>query len=287
LVKQRKSGGARLFISLFQNCAVACTLTILHLNWLCIQATASNHNWIRERFNAAGQIVADTAMSSLPRGASQDLIHGMMMRLVAERNQVRCIIKEEVEKLLRLGAEITQMTYMDKSTMSQRSCVQPKSMRESYLQDGGLMNIKRVHWIFHELPFGTHQDVLSRRQTHMDLVVSRVEHVMDITWAPKKEGETKNHRNCLEHTYSRILNEKKQTIIKEDGTNHRRKPLVKHPKTFAASNRASNFKRGKTQFYWVSKTEGEHWVSSKKIVCAFEVESPNVYVFCIFLSVGL
>lgn len=92
---------------------------------------------------------------------------------------------------------------------------------------------------------------------------------MHITWAPKKEGETNNHRNCIEHTYSNILNEKRQTIINSDRTNHGRKPLVRHPKSFAASKRAANFKRGKQMFYWSSKTEGEHLVSSKCTVGCF------------------
>ena len=29
-------------------------------------------------------------------------------------------------------------------------------------------------------------------------------------WANKKEGETKNHRNCLQQTYTRVLNDKRQ-----------------------------------------------------------------------------
>ena len=183
-----------------------------------------------------------------------------------ERTQVRSIMKEEVEKLMRMGADITQMVYMDKSSMIEKTCLLPKNMRESYQADGGLMDIKRLHWIFHELPYGIHQDVLAHRQTHMNLVVARVERQMNITWAPRKEHETRNHRNCLEHTYSKILNEKKQTIIKQEGTNHKRKPVVRHPKTFAASKNASNLKRGKTQFYWFSKTEGENWVSSMSVM---------------------
>jgi hypothetical protein len=188
-------------------------------------------------------------------------VNRMIETLVREREQVRSIVKVEVEKLMRLGADITQMTYLDKSTGTELSCVIPKNMRDSFKQDGGLDNIKRVHWIFNELPFGTHRDVLPQRKTHMDLVVSRVERVMKITWAPRKEGETNNHRNCIEHTYSKILNEKRQTIISSDGTNHGRKPHVRHPKSFAASKRAPNFKRGKAMFYWASKEEGEHYVS--------------------------
>jgi TPP-dependent 2-oxoacid decarboxylase len=51
---------------------------------------------------------------------------------------------------------------------------------------------------------------------NMDLVVEKVEHTMNIRWAPKKEGEKKGHSNCVQHIYSKILKEKKQTIIKDD-----------------------------------------------------------------------
>lgn len=225
---------------------------------------SSNHNWIRDRFNAAGPIDRDTAISSLPRGASDELIEKTIARLVAERKQVRSIMKEEVEKLMRMGADITKMVYTDRSTMIEKTCILPKNMRESYLQDGGLMNIKRLHWIFNQLPFGVHQDVLAHRQTHMDMVVSRVEQKMHITWAERKEDESNSHKNCLQHTYSKIMNEKKQTIIKAEGTLHRRKLLVKHPKSFGASKSAGKFRKGMTEFYWVSKEEGEHLVSCKE-----------------------
>lgn len=225
--------------------------------------TEIGREWIRERFDAAGPVKADTARSSLPRGASQESIKKMMVTLDGEREQVRSMIKVEVEKLMRFGADITQLTYNDKATGSALACVLPRNMRESYVQDGSLENIKRFHWIFNELPFRTHQDVLPQRQSHMDSVVARVVQAMHITWAPKKEGETNSHRNCIEHTYSRILNEKRQTIIVSNGTSHGRKPLVRHPKSLAAAIGADYYKRGMKIFYWSSKTEGDNLVRTK------------------------
>ena len=224
------------------------------------QTGSTNRNWIRERFDAGGPIKEDTAMSSLPRGASRAAIDNMITTLAKERNQVQSIIKMEVEKLMRFGADVTQMTCNDKSTGSVLSCVHPRNMRESYVQDGGTENIKRLHWIFHELPHGTHEDVLPQRQTHQDLVVARVVRAMNITWAAKKEGETASHRNCIQHSYSKIMNEKRQTVINSNRTNHGRKPLVKHPKTFAASNKAATCKKGQRMHHWTSKTEGENCV---------------------------
>jgi hypothetical protein len=88
----------------------------------------------------------------------------------------------------------------------------------------------------------------------MDLAVEKVEHQMKITWRPMKDRETKSHRNCLQHVYSKILNDKRQTIIKQEGTEHKRKPMVRHPKDQAAANKilgrpATNYKKGKVMFY--------------------------------------
>jgi hypothetical protein len=195
----------------------------------------------------------------------------MIYKLREDRQCVRVIMKAEVEDLMRLGADICQMTHRCAHTNSPRTCVSAKDMRDSWVQDGSTRNIKCLHWIFNQLPYGTHQDVLRQRRSHMDLAVEKVERQMKITWAPMKDGETKSHRNCLQHVYSKILNDKRQTIIKQEGTEHKRKPMVRHPKTQAAANKilgrpAATYKKGKVMFYWSSKKEGEevnHLVSSE------------------------
>jgi hypothetical protein len=95
----------------------------------------------------------------------------------------------------------------------------------------------------------------------MDLVVAKVERAMNITWAKKIEGETSCHRNCIQHSYSKVLNAKKQTIVKIDGSQHKIRPLVRSPKSKKKSDGNPNYKRGKKLFYWHSKTDGIHWVS--------------------------
>jgi hypothetical protein len=99
----------------------------------------------------------------------------------------------------------------------------------------------------------------------MDLVAGKVERAMNITWAGKKEGETSSHRNCLQHSYSKILNDKKQTIIKVDGSQYKIRPLVRCPKTQKESNGNPHYKRGKKIFYWHTKADGIHWVSEDLI----------------------
>jgi hypothetical protein len=49
---------------------------------------------------------------------------------------------------------------------------------------------------------------------------------MNITWAPKKEGEMTRHKNCIQHIYAKTLNEKRQTAIIPEGTDHKRKPVI-------------------------------------------------------------
>jgi hypothetical protein len=150
------------------------------------------------------------------------MIDQMVIKLVLEREEVRRMIKDEIEALMRLGAEVTKMTYMCKNNNAERLSITPRNLRQSFLQNGSLSNVKRIHWIFYELPLGTHQDVVPQRRSHMDLVVAKVEHAMNITWAEKKEGETSCHRNCIQHSYSKVLNDKKQTIIKVEGSQHKK-----------------------------------------------------------------
>jgi hypothetical protein len=208
----------------------------------------------------------EMAAAALRRDATQDMKAEMQLRLNDERQQVRLKMREQVHELLRLGADITKMTYRCNSQYGSRACVSPKNMRDSYVQDGSLLNIKRIHWIFSELPFETHQDVLPQRKSHMHLAVEKVERDMNVSWASAKGGGGGSHRNCLQQVYSKMLNDKKQTIIKEEGTSHKRKPMVRRPRTVAAAGNAAHYKRGKNMYSWCSKEEGEHSVSQDACV---------------------
>ncbi len=180
--------------------------------------------WCPDRFEAAGKITVEMAADALRRDATLVMKQEMQLRLDDERQQVRMKMKEQVHALLRFGAEITKMTYQCDSQYGSRAVVSPKTMKDSFSQDGSLLNIKRVHWIFSELPFATHQDVLPHRKSHMDLAVENVEREMNITWAPARGEAEESHRNCLQHVYSKILYDKKQTITKEERTAHKGSP---------------------------------------------------------------
>lgn len=195
-------------------------------------------------------------------GASDTIVESMVERLARERRKVRGMMMEEIESLMRLGAEVTGMTYTDKSTGGCRQCVTPKHMRLSYVENGGGMNIQRLHWIFYQLPYGTHTDVLVRRMSHMDWVLRKVMIEMNVEWEPKKNNENSNHKNCMEHMYARVLHEKRTNLLAKvaDKDGLHRKPSVKCPRTWEAALYAPNWKRGKRLFFWKSKVEGEHVV---------------------------
>jgi hypothetical protein len=82
----------------------------------------------------------------------------MRKRIEGEQEKAKGLVIEEIEWLMQLGAEITGMTYQCKSTGTRRLCVTPKHVRTSYLDDMGDLNVERIHWIFHALPYGTHRD---------------------------------------------------------------------------------------------------------------------------------
>ena len=179
---------------------------------------------------------------------------------------MRLKMKEQVHELLRMGTDITKMTYTCPNSCLPTACVSPKSMRDSCIQDGTILNIRAIHWIFHELPYATHRDVLPQRKCHMDLAVEQVEREMSLSWAPMRTEGGGSQRNCLQQVYSKMINDKRQTIIKVAGTTHGRKPMVRRPKTVEAAGNCANYKRGKNMFSWHSAMEGNNKVSNPSCV---------------------
>jgi hypothetical protein len=192
---------------------------------------------------------------------SDESVCRMLEAMTKDRDQAREIIKVEVEKLLHWGADVSGMTYFDENANTTRPCLRPSHMRLSYLQDDGLVNLKRIHWMFHELPDTLHADVLMHRMSHMDVVTNKVMHSLNFVWGVKREGEDLKRSNCVEKIYSRILNEKKTTIVKAHVSKSRRLPFVRHPQTRAKSGNPTAYRPGKTEFYWKSGAEGEKVVS--------------------------
>ena len=237
--------------------------------------------WNRDRFPPSGQLTRRMAEGSLPLEPSDDTVAHMLATMANDRDEVLEIVKAEVEKLLRWGAETCDMTFMDASANARRPCQKPRNMRTSFVQDNGLLNLKRIHWIFHELPETLHKDVLMHRMSHMDLVTSKVMRQLNVVWGDKREGEETKRSNCIEKAYSRLLNEKKTTIVNPDKTRNRRTAFVRRPQTRAKSGNPSAYKQGKTEFYWKSPAEGEKVVSSRRVcIIVQQLSSPgNVCVY--------
>lgn len=202
------------------------------------------------------------AEGSLPLAPSDESVSHMQLTMTKERDEVAKIIKLEVEKLLKWGALTCGMTFFDSCANVSRSCLRVRNMRTSFLQDDGLENLKRIHWMFHKLPESLHKDVLMHQMSHMDVVTNKVMHQLNIVWGVKREGEEHPRRsNCIEKVHSRTLNEKKTTMINPQKTRNKRTPFVRHPASKARSGKPSAYKQGGTEFYWKSDAEGEQVVS--------------------------
>jgi hypothetical protein len=196
------------------------------------------------------------AEGSLPLAPSDASIVHMLETITKERDDVGNILRREVEKLMRLGADTCGMTYVCSSSNTPRPCTQPKNMRLSYTQNDSLMNLKRIHWMFHELPGSLHQDVLMHRMSHMDVITRKVMWELNVIWGEKRVGEEAKRSNCIEKLYCRILNEKKNTIVNPEKTKNKRTPFVRHPQTKAKSGNHRTYRMGMTEFYWKSPTKG-------------------------------
>jgi hypothetical protein len=189
---------------------------------------------------------------SLLSGAPRAIVKIMMERIEAERKQVQSIIRGELEKMMKMGAEVTEMTYNSKGSFNlERSCRKPEHIRKSYIQDGLPMNIQCVHFISHELHICTYQGVMMKCQSHRQYVCQIVERKMRIQWATQKLDLKGAHRNSIQHVYGGLSNERKMIICcRNNGCPHNRFPFLRNPKLFKDSNCSVHYKKGNTIFYW-------------------------------------
>ncbi len=206
------------------------------------------------------------AKRSLATGANKTNVLEMMERIEAERTQVRSLVREEIEKMMKMGAEISGMTYNSTASYNQeRECTKPDHMRASFKQNGDADNIQKIHFIFHELPGRTYEDIMMKRQSHKEYVCQMVERKMLIQWTTPTVDVTSAHRNCIQRVYIRIFNDKKMSVCRPHyGCSHNKYPCVKKPKTFKQSGNSVNYKKGEQIFCWKSPTEGMVEVSYGK-----------------------
>ena len=82
----------------------------------------------------------EMAARALRRDATHEMKEKMQMQLGKERQLVRLKMKEQVHELLRMGTDITKMTYIGPHSDAPTACVTPKSMSDSFIKDGSLLH---------------------------------------------------------------------------------------------------------------------------------------------------
>jgi hypothetical protein len=170
-----------------------------------------------------------------------------------DKKAVGYLCKKEIQEMLKLGSSICNMTYNSKFNQTRMICLEPKHMRLSWLEDSGDSNIKRINWVFHQLPWFTYQDATLGGKTHQDIVVEKVEKIMNIEFVGKEDMLPKN-QTCIQQMYCRVLNQMKQNLMKKDRNNvHNVQVGLKRPKEYKLNNEKKNYHRSKTEFY-VSRT---------------------------------
>jgi hypothetical protein len=128
--------------------------------------------WNSNRFRPHSNLFQDTVLHFVERGMNADngTILARIGKVNADKKDVKAICKREIEKLMKMGADITKMTHTCKLSGFQRLCTTPTEMRKSWCEGKGDDNVKPLLWIFHQLPWGTHQAITLRERTHQDLV---------------------------------------------------------------------------------------------------------------------
>jgi hypothetical protein len=176
-------------------------------------------------------------------------VYAMMHQMEEDKKAVVHICKREILELLQLGSRICNMTYTSKLTQTRMMCFEQKHMRVSWLEDSGDINIKRINWMYHQLPWFTFQDATLGGKNHQDIVVEKVERIMNIEFVGKEDMLPKN-QTCIQQMYCRVLNQMKQNLLKRDrNNNHNVQVGLKRPKEYKSNNEKKNYQRSKTEFY--------------------------------------
>ena len=124
------------------------------------------------------------------------------------------------------------------------------------MKERGDVNVKPLLWIFHQLPWGTHQAITLRERTHQDLVEEVVKAEMNINFSETVEPYNHKKRNCIQQIYTLCLNNRKQDIMRKRYGNLRDlQGFIKYKGDVTEGKK----NRSKTILYWTCKdSEGRH-----------------------------
>ena len=193
----------------------------------------------------------------------------MMQQMEDDKSAVVDLCKKEILDMIQLGSRMCNMTYKSKFTATRVTCLEPKHMRISWMEDSGEVNIKRICWIYHQLPWFTYQDATLGGNNHQDLVQEKIVSMLNIEFVGKEEMLPKN-QTCVQQMYCRVLNQMKQNLLKRDRNNkHNVQVGLKRPKEYKMNNEKKNYQRSKTEFY-VSRSD----LNGKRE--EFKVSKPNL-----------
>jgi len=214
--------------------------------------------WIKERFNANHKKHVKGLIHYVGEEAlnTEEDVRQKVISIDKDKEQVQMLCKYEIECLMQMAAEVTGMTHVCKLDGQKRVCKTSTDIRQSFCENQNLTSIKQVHWMFHQLPWETYEDVTLKAQTHQDVVVDKVKEQMNVEFM-KEEEKDKNpkRRNCIEQMYSKVLNMKKQDLMKKGGGNtNDTQAFLKRPIIMESEIPSAKYKRSKYQFYWGQKT---------------------------------
>ena len=158
-----------------------------------------------------------------------------------------------IDKMLAIASSLCGMKYNCKSTGMRMDCIKSIDMRKSWIQDGGLTNIKRVAWIFHFFPFSCYSAILNK--SHSDLAERKIMKNMQIQYE-NGHTMTRKHVTCIKQTYSKQLNEKKVNMIRKyNGNKNKVEVRIMRPRDWQDPNHGQNYNRKKQEFYIVQYNE--------------------------------
>ena len=214
---------------------------------------------MRERFHANKKLHYEAVLKyvGVERFSNDEEVHKVVKQIDKDKEDVQSICRQEIETLLKMAAEITHMTHACKFNGEETVCKTPTHMRRSICEKQDAANVKRIHWMFHQLPWDTHQDITLKAKTHQDLVVDKVMEEMNIEFIKEEHHDSNpKKRNCIQQMYSKVLNMKKQDLMKKGGGNTSDiQAYLKRPVNIQNEGRmmTAKYSRSKTIFYWGQK----------------------------------
>lgn len=211
--------------------------------------------WIVNRFDVNKRTSPEQARKNISVNRPTELsINLLTNQLEEEKRAVIFHCKTEILKLLNLGSAVCKMTYCSKFTGIRLVCSEPRHMWASWLGDCGDVNIKRIIWIFHQLPWFCYPAATLGHKIHQDIVVRMIKDKMNIEFIGKEDMLPKQ-QTCIQQMYCRVLNQMKQNLLKKDeiiGVDVQ--VGLKRSKEYRRNNERKNYQREKTEFYVSRRT---------------------------------